>query len=164
MSLLDLLTQYKQLYMQWFVKSIFSREIHLPSSDQLWQIPLFELLPNPPGLFFRILPLEEQETSYFAAAERISSFFCSSIRTPRTYNFFPGSVLSPEISRTTIYYHSSYNYANICSSYKIFYSFKLNCRKSKVRVPLFFFLVMLSLTYQLLPSIGVDNVGKDYAT
>ena len=45
-----------------------------PSSDQLWQTPARAALPSPPPAFARRLPLEEQDTSYFAAAERISSF------------------------------------------------------------------------------------------
>src|SRR5690554_6524891 len=62
--------------------------MHRPSPDQLWQIPIaaWAALPNPPGVFFRLLPDEAQETSYLAAAARIRSFSGRSILSPpRTY-------------------------------------------------------------------------------
>jgi hypothetical protein len=68
--------------MQWFEKSIFNSDIQRPSSDQLWQIPALWLLPKPFEVFFRLLPLEEHDTSNFAAADKISSLVSSSISSP----------------------------------------------------------------------------------
>jgi len=59
--------------MQKFVKRTFSSEMHRPSAAQLWHIPLDTTLPMVPGVFARLLPLDAQETSYLAAAERILS-------------------------------------------------------------------------------------------
>lgn len=49
--------------------------MHLPSDDHAWQIPAADALPMPPTvLFFRSTPLDTQDTSYFAASDRILSF------------------------------------------------------------------------------------------
>lgn len=40
-------------------------------------MPLAAPFPMPPVGVDRLLPLEEQETSYLAAAERMDSFFCT---------------------------------------------------------------------------------------
>jgi hypothetical protein len=53
--------------------------MHLPSAAKLWHMPLSLALPMPKGLFFLLLPLEEQETSYFAAPDNIFNFSCISI-------------------------------------------------------------------------------------
>jgi hypothetical protein len=53
---------------------IFSNDTHRPSSVKLWQIPHPAALPMEPGLFFRLVPLEAQDTSYFADSARIFSF------------------------------------------------------------------------------------------
>src|SRR5690554_3021487 len=61
---------------------IFSREIHRPSEVKLWQIPAAAAFPIPPGMEERLLPLEEQDTSYFAESARILIFSRSSIKIP----------------------------------------------------------------------------------
>lgn len=72
MSLLLLLMQYAQSYMQKFVSMIFNNETHRPSSVKLWQIPIPPtVLPKPSDWFFLTVPLEEQETSYLADSARI---------------------------------------------------------------------------------------------
>jgi hypothetical protein len=48
--------------------------MHRPSSVKLWQMPALAALPMPPGVFMRLLPLDEHETSYLAADDSISSF------------------------------------------------------------------------------------------
>jgi len=85
-------------------KKDFKREIHLPSSDQLWHIPKDAAFPRPPLVFFLLLPLEEHETSYFAAADNISSFFEAPLKCT---------------SRKLLnkFYHKGKNKANICSGY-----------------------------------------------
>jgi len=55
-------------------KKDFKREIHLPSSDQLWHIRKMLRFQASFGIF-SVAALEEHETSYFAAADNISSFF-----------------------------------------------------------------------------------------
>jgi hypothetical protein len=67
------------LYTQQLESKTLSSEIQRPSSDQLWQIPGKLALPKPPLVFFRELPLDEQDTSYLAAAPNIFSFVCKSI-------------------------------------------------------------------------------------
>ena len=53
---------------------IFSSDMHRPSSAKLWHIPHPPtVLPNVPGLLERTVPLEEQETSYFADSASIFS-------------------------------------------------------------------------------------------
>jgi len=59
---------------------IFRSETHLPSSVKLWQIPQPEALPMPPVILEREVPLEAQDTSYFADSARIFSF-------SRTFSF-----------------------------------------------------------------------------
>ena len=46
-----------------------------PSSVKEWQIPERAPLPTPEEGVLLLEPLEEHETSYFAAAERIEIFF-----------------------------------------------------------------------------------------
>jgi len=58
--------------MQALVSRIFSSEMQRPSALQLWQIPLEAVLPSDPDLPARLLPLDEQETSYLALSARIS--------------------------------------------------------------------------------------------
>ena len=48
--------------------------MHLPSSDQLWHMPDFSAFPMLPGVFLRLLPLDEQETSYFADIASMLNF------------------------------------------------------------------------------------------
>ena len=74
MSLLFLLIQYLQSKIQWFVISILSKEIHLPSLLKVWHIPEATLLPSNPPFPFLSTPLEVQATSYLAASDSISSF------------------------------------------------------------------------------------------
>ena len=74
MSLLFLLIQYLQSKIQWFVISILSKEIHLPSPLKVWHIPEATLLPSIPPFPFLSTPLEVQATSYLAASDSISSF------------------------------------------------------------------------------------------
>jgi hypothetical protein len=95
-------TQYRQLKAQRFVNSILSRDMHRPSSDQLWQIPGRLALPNPPGLFRRELPLDEQDTSYLAAAPRIFNFVCKSM------------MEDLPLYRVNKFYHILVYIANIC--------------------------------------------------
>ena len=59
--------------MQLLVSRIFSNEMHLPSSVKLWQIPAETVLPSPLPLFALLLPLDEHETSYLAAAPKMLS-------------------------------------------------------------------------------------------
>ena len=58
--------------MQALVRRIFSNEMQRPSAVQVWQTPLTDVLPRAPALPARLLPLEEQETSYLALSARIS--------------------------------------------------------------------------------------------
>ena len=72
--------------MHLFVYKILSSEIHLPSCDQEWQIPDDAAFPMPSFVFFLLEPLEEQEASYFAEFDNISSFLITSIFiTPQTF-------------------------------------------------------------------------------
>jgi len=57
--------------MQWFVYNSWRSEVHLPSSVKEWQMPRLAALPMPPGTLARVVPLEEQETSYLADSARI---------------------------------------------------------------------------------------------
>lgn len=78
--------------MQEFVNNIFSNEMHLPSGVQLWQIPEGAVFPMPPFLFFLLLPLEEQDTSYFAESDNILIFsvrFMAFISTDFFYYMLP---------------------------------------------------------------------------
>jgi hypothetical protein len=59
--------------------SIFSSDTHRPSPVNVWQIPAAKLLPIPPGMFFRDLPLETQDTSYFALSAKTVSLSINSI-------------------------------------------------------------------------------------
>ena len=54
---------------------IFKSEIHRPSSAKLWQIPHPAALPIAPLLCEREVPLEAQDTSYFADSAKIFNFF-----------------------------------------------------------------------------------------
>jgi len=45
--------------------------MHRPSDVKLWQMPAVAVLPTPPLVLALLLPLEEQDTSYFAESERI---------------------------------------------------------------------------------------------
>ena len=51
--------------------------MHLPSELKLWQIPPAEVFPIPVPSPIRSTPLEEQDTSYLAASERMVSFSIS---------------------------------------------------------------------------------------
>ena len=53
---------------------IFKSEIHRPSSAKLWQIPHPAALPIAPLLCEREVPLEAQDTSYFADSAKIFNF------------------------------------------------------------------------------------------
>jgi hypothetical protein len=59
--------------MQLLDNKIFSNDTHLPSAVQVWQMPEDVELPTPLPLFFLSMPLEEHDTSYFAASASISS-------------------------------------------------------------------------------------------
>jgi hypothetical protein len=52
---------------------ILSKETHLPSSVKLWQIPQPSAEPSPLAVFLRVVPLDAQDTSYFAASAKIFS-------------------------------------------------------------------------------------------
>src|ERR1035437_6186559 len=58
--------------MQALVRRILSSEMQRPSAVQVWQMPLDVVLPRAPAFPERLLPLEEQETSYLALSARIS--------------------------------------------------------------------------------------------
>ena len=58
--------------MHTLVSSSFSREIHRPSAEKLWQQPAATVLPSFPPR--RSPPLEVQATSYLAASVRMVSF------------------------------------------------------------------------------------------
>ena len=67
------LMQYLQSKAQSLLIKIFKSEMHRPSGVKEWQQPSGMPFPIPPA-FFRPLPEEEQETSYFALSVRICSF------------------------------------------------------------------------------------------
>lgn len=75
--------------MQILVIKILSREMHLPSSDQEWQIPAIWPDPRPP-LFFLFEFDDEQETSYLAASVSIWIFSTNSIESPLLLYKIPG--------------------------------------------------------------------------
>ena len=52
----------------------FNREMHRPSAEKLWQMPLASQLPMEPGRAVRVAPLEVQAASYLAASDRMVSF------------------------------------------------------------------------------------------
>lgn len=54
---------------------IFSREMHRPSEEKLWQIPAAREFPIPVPPLLRLTPEEVQATSYLAASARIVNFF-----------------------------------------------------------------------------------------
>ncbi|GAL68360.1 hypothetical protein JCM19301_1967 [Jejuia pallidilutea] len=56
------------------VSKIFNNETQRPSLVKVWQIPMLEALPKPLFVFFLLLPLEAQDTSYFAASASMLSF------------------------------------------------------------------------------------------
>jgi hypothetical protein len=62
--------------------STFKSEMQRPSEDQVWQMPALQALPSPPLGACRLEPLDEQDTSYLAAAERMFSFSRMSIILP----------------------------------------------------------------------------------
>jgi len=80
-----------------FDKSILRREIHLPSLAQEWQIPEKEPFPVPQFLFSLLLPLELQETSYFAESAKIFNLSITSIRTSKQ------TFLKQYITQTCVY-------------------------------------------------------------
>lgn len=57
--------------MQQLDNRIFKSEIHLPSGVKEWQIPEAQVEPNLSLETFLLEPDEEQDTSYFAAADNI---------------------------------------------------------------------------------------------
>ena len=61
--------------MQLLVSMIFNNEIQRPSSEKLWQMPQPDALPIPPDLFGREVPLDAQDTSYFADSVSIFNLF-----------------------------------------------------------------------------------------
>ena len=73
--------QYTQSYTQSLLKSIFKSDIHLPSAEKEWHIPEKQAFPSPPVVLSRFEPLEEHETSYFAAFIKVISFFSSMVFT-----------------------------------------------------------------------------------
>lgn len=81
-ELVQRLIQYLQSYIQELLNNIFNKEIHRPSAPQVWQIPEAFPLPIPSFLFFRLLPLELQEASYFAESANIFNLFRVSIFNP----------------------------------------------------------------------------------
>ncbi len=85
LSLVTRFTQYLQSYIQQLEKSTFRSEMHRPSSAQLWQIPEMAAFPTWPFLFLRLLPLDEQDTSYLAESASIFSFSNISIKHLQTY-------------------------------------------------------------------------------
>ncbi len=66
--------------MQWLVSSTFRRLIHRPSLLKEWQMPPNAPFPIPPLCAGLSEPYEEQEESYFAASDKISSFSSKIIR------------------------------------------------------------------------------------
>ena len=72
-SLEERFTQYLQSKIHSLVYKIFNKEIHLPSAEKQWQIPLETVLPIPSAFPFRFTPLDVHATSYLAASERISN-------------------------------------------------------------------------------------------
>ena len=64
------------------MRNILNKEIHLPSLDQLWQIPETLAFPIPLLVFLRLLPLELQETSYFAESANKFNLSIISIKPP----------------------------------------------------------------------------------
>ena len=75
----QLFRQYAQLKIHSFVKSIFNKEIHLPSAEKEWQMPGAIEFPMPPLPPLRLTPLDVQATSYFAAPDSTVSFSNKSI-------------------------------------------------------------------------------------
>ena len=73
-SLLRRLTQYLQSNTQLLVINTFSRVMHRPSAEKLWQQPAIEevVLPIIPGRALRLTPLEVQAASYLAASVRMA--------------------------------------------------------------------------------------------
>jgi hypothetical protein len=61
--------------MQSLLSTIFKSETHRPSGVKEWQQPETYPFPIPPA-FFRPLPDDEQDTSYFALSVKIVSFSC----------------------------------------------------------------------------------------
>ena len=80
-SLLRRLTQYLQSNTQLLVINTFSRVMHRPSAEKLWQQPAIEevVLPIIPGRALRLTPLEVQAASYLAASVRMASLSSSSM-------------------------------------------------------------------------------------
>ena len=70
-------TQYLQSNTHSLVYNILSREIHLPSPENVWQIPAASVFPMLPASAFLATPLEVHATSYFAASDNIASFCCN---------------------------------------------------------------------------------------
>ena len=87
--------------MQWFVSMILRRDTQRPSSVKLWQMPIPPtVLPNPPDVFLRTVPLEAHETSYLADSASIFSFskipsFITSQR--KTFRAKQEKTLAPKI-------------------------------------------------------------------
>ena len=75
------LTQYLQSNTQLLVINTFSRVMHRPSAEKLWQQPAIEevVLPIIPGRALRLTPLEVQAASYLAASVRMASLSSSSM-------------------------------------------------------------------------------------
>ena len=72
---------------------VFSKEMQRPSSAKLWQMPQPPtVLPSMPSLPPRTVPLEEQETSYFATLPISSTY-------PGPYQFITPFHLSGEKKR-----------------------------------------------------------------
>ncbi|MPN25429.1 hypothetical protein SDC9_172838 [bioreactor metagenome] len=80
--------QYLQSYIQEFVNNTFNNETHLPSGVQLWHMPAGAAFPIPPFLFFLSLPLDEQDTSYFAESDNILIFSIRFIKYTSIVSFY----------------------------------------------------------------------------
>ena len=78
-------TQYLQSNTHSLVYNILSREIHLPSPENVWQIPAASVFPMLPASAFLATPLEVHATSYFAASDNVA-FSCNIIA---NHNPFP---------------------------------------------------------------------------
>jgi hypothetical protein len=93
--------------MQALVIRILSSETQRPSLVQLWQMPEEAADPTPPLLLVRELPLEEQETSYFAPSASILSLSIKSLATEK----------SPEkINWISVYHNPAPGYVSMKAS------------------------------------------------
>lgn len=93
-----------------FVNKIFSREIHLPSAEKLWQIPALIQFPIPVPSFCLSLPLDVHATSYLAASDKILNFSAIVIFSVILITFLLSNVCS-----ALLYYHIEHTFAIVIS-------------------------------------------------